>query len=279
MMGSSIVHELGDPAGFAVVVHNGTPCSRLMPEWWDAPARQRGLRIIGVDRPGYGNAAAEPDRSVGSVVDATAALMEELGVDRFAVIGVSGGGPYALACGAFLPDRVVAVVSGAGSSGFDEAVDGAAWEDEELELTREQALRPTTEGRQALARFYDPEIENLRSADVEGFMTAFGDDPAAATPEQRATSAYVLAAIQEGIRPGRDGWLDDGLAMLRPWASRRPTSASRWRCGTARTTPWSRSSTAADWWRRSRTRSRSWSTGWGTGASAAARRCRCSTGS
>ena len=92
----------------------------------DAPARERGLRLIGIDRPGYGNAPAEPNRSLCSVVEATAALMDDLGVDRFAVIGVSGGGPYALACGAFLPDRVVAVVSGAGSSGFDKAVDGAA---------------------------------------------------------------------------------------------------------------------------------------------------------
>ena len=133
LTGSSIIHELGDPDGFAVVFHNGTPCSRLMPEWWDAPARERGLRMIGIDRPGYGNAPAEPNRSLRSVVEATAALMDDLGVDRFAVIGVSGGGPYALACGAFLPDRVVAVISGAGSSGFDEAVDGAGMEDEELD--------------------------------------------------------------------------------------------------------------------------------------------------
>jgi pimeloyl-ACP methyl ester carboxylesterase len=217
LAGSSIIHELGNPDGFAVVFHNGMPCSRLMPEWWDAPARERGLRMIGIDRPGYGNAVAEPDRSLRSVAEATAALMEELGVDRFAVLGVSGGGPYALACGAFLPDRVVAVVSGAGRSGFDEAIDGAAMDPEELRLTREQALRPTAEGRQALAPFYDPEIENMRGADVDGFMRAVGEDPAAATPEQRATTAYVLAAIQEAIRPGRDGWLDDGLTMVRPW--------------------------------------------------------------
>jgi pimeloyl-ACP methyl ester carboxylesterase len=210
------------------------------------------------------------------VAEATAALMDDLGVDRFAVIGMSGGGPYALACGALLPDRVVAVISGAGSSGFDEALDGAAMGPEELELTREQALRPTAEGRQALARFYDPEVENLRSADVDGFMSAVGQDPAAATPEQRATSAYVLEAIQEAIRPdgSTTGWRCFGHGALS-----RPTFASRSRCGTARTTPWSRLSTAAGWWRRSRTRSRSWSTGWGTAASAAARSCRCSTGS
>ena len=145
-MGSSIIHELGDPEGFAVICHNGTPCSRLLPEWWDAPARERGLRMIGIDRPGYGNAPAEPDRSLRSVAESTAALMDELGVDRAALIGASGGGPYALACGAFLPERVVAVISGAGSSGFDEAIDGAGFDPEELELTREQALRPTLRG-------------------------------------------------------------------------------------------------------------------------------------
>jgi pimeloyl-ACP methyl ester carboxylesterase len=151
------------------------------------------------------------------VAEATAAAIDELGIDRFAVIGVSGGGPYALACGAALPDRVMAVITGAGSSGFDEAVDGAQFEVEELDLTREQAVRPTPEGRQALAHFYDPEIERLRGADVDAFMNWIGEDPVAATPEQRATATYVLEAVQEGIRPGRDGWLDDGLAIVRPW--------------------------------------------------------------
>ena len=147
MTDPSIIHEVGDSNGFAVVFHNGMPCCRLIPEWWDAPARERGLRVIGIDRPGYGNAPAEPNRSLRSVAEGTAAVMDDLGVERFAVIGVSGGGPYALACGAFLPDRVVAVVSGAGRSGFDEAVDGAVMDPEELELTRRQALRPTPEGR------------------------------------------------------------------------------------------------------------------------------------
>jgi pimeloyl-ACP methyl ester carboxylesterase len=50
-------------------------------------------------------------------------------------------------------------------------------------------------------------------------MNGVGDDPAAATPERRATAAYVLEAIQAAIRLGCDGWLDDGLAMLRPWGS------------------------------------------------------------
>src|SRR5262249_37843434 len=132
-----------------------TPLSRLVPEWWDAPARERALRIIGIDRPGYGNAPAEPNHTLRSVAESTAALMDDLGVDRFAVIGVSGGGPYALASGAFLPDRVAAVISAAGSSGFDEAIDAGGMDPEEIEQTRELALRPTAERRQAMAGFYE----------------------------------------------------------------------------------------------------------------------------
>ena len=213
----SIIDELGDPDGFVVVYHNGTPCSRLLPEWWDAPARERGLRIIGFDRPGYGNAPPEPNRTLRSVSNMTAAIMDDLGVDRFAVIGVSGGGPYALACAAFLPERVVAAISAAGSSGFDEAIDAGMMDPEEIELTREQALRPTAERRRDMGRFYDAQVEQFRSADVEGFTRAVGEDPDTATAEQRATTAYVLGAVQEALRPGWDGWLDDGLAMLQPW--------------------------------------------------------------
>ena len=238
-----------------------------MPEWWDGPAREQRLRMIGIDRPGYGNAPADPNRSLRSVAEATAALADDLGVDQFAVIGMSGGGPYALACGAFLPDRVVAVISGAGSSGFDEALDGRAMDPDELKLTREQALRPTAEGRAALARFYDPEVENLRSADVDGFMSATGSDPAAATPEQRATIAYVLEAIH------------DGLAMLRPWGFelahlRQPVAVWHSEDDSMVAFEHGRRLVAAiphaepflvD--------------GSGTGASAAVGRCRCSTGS
>ena len=156
MAGSSIIHELGDPDGFAVVLHNGTPCSRLLPGWWDVPARERGLRLIGIDRAGYGNAPAEPNRSLRSVAEATGALMDDLG---------STGSPSS-ACPAAAGTRLPAARScpsgwwrssqAPGSSGFDEAIDGAGFDPEELELTREQALRPTPEGRQAAGALLRP---------------------------------------------------------------------------------------------------------------------------
>ena len=232
----SIIHELGDPDGFPVVFHNGTPCSRLLPEWWDAPARERGLRLISIDRAGYGNAPAEPDRSLRSVAESTAALMDELGVDRFAVIGVSGGGPYALACGAFLPERVVAVISGAGSSGFDKAIDGAGFDPEELELTREQALRPTPEGRQELARFYDPEVENLRSADVDGLMRAVGGTRRRPRRSSGRPPHTCCTRSRRGCDPAATGGWTTGWRWFGHGASSPPISASRSRCGTARTT-------------------------------------------
>ena len=113
--------EVGDPDGFPVVFHNGTPCSRLLPEWWDGRARQRNLRILSSDRPGYGNRPALPGRTIADEVMAVAAALDDLGVERFASWGGSEGGPYALGCGALLGERVVAIASVAGSPPADQA--------------------------------------------------------------------------------------------------------------------------------------------------------------
>ena len=109
--------ELGDPEGFPVLWFHGTPGGRLqLPP--DAPgaAERRGLRLFGVERPGTGYST--PHR-YGAVVDFAAdvgALADGLGLGRFAVVGLSGGGPFALACACRLPDRVIAaaVIGGIG---------------------------------------------------------------------------------------------------------------------------------------------------------------------
>ena len=98
----------GDPGGVPVVYLHGTPSSRLgAVSGHDASVRQ-GVRLIAANRPGYG-AAPDVPTSLSSVAEDTLALADVLGLSRFAVLGVSGGGPYALACGALAPERVVAV--------------------------------------------------------------------------------------------------------------------------------------------------------------------------
>src|SRR5947209_3189109 len=87
----------GDPDGRLVFLNHGTPASRLGFEFTDAPARERGIRVLCPDRPGIGRSDPQPRRTLAGWADDVVALADVLNVDRFAVRGYSGGGPYALA--------------------------------------------------------------------------------------------------------------------------------------------------------------------------------------
>ena len=103
--------EFGDPGGTAVLWCHGGPGSRLEPLWLDRPAADAGLRIIGVDRPGYGLSDPRPGRTINDAVDDLFLVADRLAIDRFATVGVSTGGAYALAAAALAPERVLAVVA------------------------------------------------------------------------------------------------------------------------------------------------------------------------
>src|SRR3954471_12622703 len=83
------VSEGGDPAGRAVFVHHGTPGDRRLYGPWEADAQERGIRLIGYDRAGYGDSDRDPGRSVASVAADIAAVADALGIDRFATHGSS----------------------------------------------------------------------------------------------------------------------------------------------------------------------------------------------
>jgi pimeloyl-ACP methyl ester carboxylesterase len=104
--------EWGDPHGKPILWFHGTPGSRRqIPP--DAPeaARERGVRILGVDRPGIGNSTHHPERTLLSWAADISELADQYGFERFAMIGLSGGGPYVLSCAHELPGRVVAGAS------------------------------------------------------------------------------------------------------------------------------------------------------------------------
>src|SRR4051794_11835917 len=112
-------YEHGDPDGRPVLVHHGTPGSGHVREKWIAQAAEQGIRLISYDRAGYAGSDRAPGRSVADVAGDAAAIADALGVERFATWGASGGGPHALACGALLGERVVAVATIAGAAPFD----------------------------------------------------------------------------------------------------------------------------------------------------------------
>jgi pimeloyl-ACP methyl ester carboxylesterase len=103
--------EIGDPSGAPLLHFHGNPGSRLdfASEGYDEALRAAGVRYIGTDRPGYGLSDPKPGHGYAYWPADVSALADSLGLDRFAVLGYSLGGRYALACAALIPERLTAV--------------------------------------------------------------------------------------------------------------------------------------------------------------------------
>ncbi|MGH3582760.1 MAG: alpha/beta fold hydrolase, partial [Mycobacterium sp.] len=100
--------EFGDPQGRAIFWLHGTPgARRQIPAEARAYAELEHIRLIGVDRPGIGSSTPHQYSNVLAFADDLRVIADTLGIDDFAVIGLSGGGPYALATAAAMPERVV----------------------------------------------------------------------------------------------------------------------------------------------------------------------------
>jgi pimeloyl-ACP methyl ester carboxylesterase len=90
--------------------HHGTPNTGVPPEPLFPAAAQHGIRWVSYDRPGYGGSTPHPGRDIASAAADVSSVADALGIRQFAVMGHSGGGSHALACGALLPQQVVGVV-------------------------------------------------------------------------------------------------------------------------------------------------------------------------
>ena len=119
--------EYGAEGGDAVLWFHGTPGARhqISPDV-NAVAGERGVRLITVERPGVGESTPYLHDRVIDFAGDVEQVADQLGVDRFAVAGLSGGGPYVLACAHAFPERVVAgaVLGGVAPTRGDDAADG-----------------------------------------------------------------------------------------------------------------------------------------------------------
>lgn len=212
------VHDDGEPGDtrIPVLVHHGTPQSGVLLPDALRDGRERGLRLIGFDRAGYGGSTRAPDRRVVDVVDDVRCLADALGLERFLTWGASGGGPHALAVAALMPDRVRAAAVLAGVAPYD-APDldflAGMGEDNVVEF-RAAAAGAATLGpllddlrRVILASTPQSLIESMRSVlppvDVAALSGSMGH--------------WLHESMVRGLRPGRDGWLDDDLAFAAAW--------------------------------------------------------------
>jgi pimeloyl-ACP methyl ester carboxylesterase len=211
----------GDPDGFPVVSLHGTPGCRFN-RWPDEDVYTRnGVHMITHDRAGYGRSDRNRGRSVADEAADVAALADELGLDRFGVIGGSGGGPHVLACAALLPDRVVraACVVGVapfGSPGLerDEWISGMDPENvKEFDwaLAGEDVLMPELEREHREA---EERVAEDPSRLLEDFGLSESDRAELARPE--AMQIIRESTFEEAVN-GVGGWVDDDLAFTRPW--------------------------------------------------------------
>jgi pimeloyl-ACP methyl ester carboxylesterase len=187
----------------AVFWHHGTPNIGAPPEPLFATAAQLGIRWVSYDRPGYGESTPYPDRDVASAAAYVSGIANALGIDRFAVVGHSGGGPHALACGALLPERVLGVVSVAGMAPF--GAEGLDWF-AGMAPSGAASLRAAAEGRAAKERY---EASADEDADP-GFVAA---DLAALDGEW----SWFISVVRPAIEGGPGGLIDDDLAYVAPW--------------------------------------------------------------
>lgn len=206
--------EYGDPAGCPIFFFHGFGSTRLMRHPDESIPASLGVRIISVDRPGIGLSDPRPGRRLLDWPKDVLALAHALEVRRFAVLGWSGGGPYALACAHALPDQVTAagVISGPAPLLYHRA-------SEYLTRRRRGVARVAWRApwilRVAIWRWGRPQRRDpvlAFDAAVEGMVAS--DQALMADPRVRE---IMIENATEVFRQGGRGMYDEGLVLAGPW--------------------------------------------------------------
>jgi pimeloyl-ACP methyl ester carboxylesterase len=207
--------DRGPANGAPLVFHHGTPGSRAGHHPDPRVYEASGVRAITYDRAGYGLSDRLEGRDVAAVASDISALADELGFDRFAVMGVSGGGPHALACAALLADRITRAVVMVTPAQNDDDFDFLAG----MTQSNVDEFNAALAGPDAIAAYLAPYVETLRM-EPEALIDELAAElppPDQATMARQEVREMLVTNWQEATRQGAAGWMDDDLAFTRPW--------------------------------------------------------------
>jgi pimeloyl-ACP methyl ester carboxylesterase len=210
--------EYGDPDGMPLLFFHGTPGSRLQVKGFDSPARDVGVRMVAPERPGHGLSDFQPKRTILDWAHDVEVLADSLHLDRFAAMGISGGGPYVAATAYKLPERVTkaAFVSPAGPLTLPDATTSMLPSGRLLFRLARSAPWAVNLMMQNLARsmnkperFRKRALSNRRVPAVD--IAVLQDDEVWNT---------LLAGSREAFRTGTRGATWDFVLCARPWGFR-----------------------------------------------------------
>ena len=214
--GEVVAEDTGPRDGLAVVVHPGTPGSRLLFRAGVEMAAGFGLRLVSFDRPGYGSRAAVPGRTVADVAVETGTVADRLGLERFAVWGFSGGGPYALACAAMMPERTVAACVFASPAPYaPQEFDYAEGWSQEARTELERYFNDRATARENWRQDAVSMLE--KCSDPQGWLARWGDQAEQDPAHSREVAEYLAADVRESLGNGDQGWWDDWVSLIEPW--------------------------------------------------------------
>jgi pimeloyl-ACP methyl ester carboxylesterase len=210
------VESLGDPEGKPVFLFHGTPGGRYGPRPRGIVLYRLGIRLITYDRPGYPGSDRVPGRKVANAADDVEAIADYLGIDKFSVVGRSGGAPHALACAALLKKRVICAAALSSLAPYD--APGLDWE-HGMARSNVQAYRDAENDLGALIATLNAQAGRVRD-NSEGLLKILWPELVGNDKQVIGDIALrqIIAGIHaEALRDTADGWVDDVLALGSSW--------------------------------------------------------------
>jgi pimeloyl-ACP methyl ester carboxylesterase len=211
-MGIALV---GRDDGSSIIHCHGSGSSRLEVKLFATQAEHSGVRLIGLDRPGVGRSDPKPGYRLLDWPDDVGEVADHLGIERFAVEGLSAGGPYALACAAKIPQRLTAC-------GLISTVSPP----DLMSKTGTGLMRAMWRVVPRVPRLlllYARLVQRLTGSDaasIEGYLARYAtrlgeaDQQLLSNPEMRGQIAQVMA---ESFRQGAAGNLEVVMIETQPW--------------------------------------------------------------
>lgn len=212
--------EYGDPAGRPVLALHGAPACRLMFLPAEVEARRRGLRLIAPDRPGCGLTPLDTAPTLASRTDWHLSIADALGLEKFAILAISGGGPYATALAARAGRRVTAMALVSPVGPLRDYVADMRSVAAPLKVSQrafflglpERAWLLSAGGRAVAAVFKAvPRLVGV------GFARALGGADRVILSRPDVTEV-MLAMTAEALRNGHGGGVADLTIYSRPWS-------------------------------------------------------------